>query len=313
MEKKKYLKLWKRKIIDLVYEARFKKYENRIRSSELSYYDAHDFIRNSLKSSKPFFTGRLGAVECWVCWNSVRAGFESTGHNKKMVRGATNNAGISQLGDEAFDRFSAIYLAALPYADLIGTWEVAGMFPLLWKYASPQTSYTERWCLEPWMAHRDNRAPWTSALAGKRVLVITPFAKSVAAQFNRRKDVKTISQILPDFELLTHVPPVTLAGWDNGKTWADNLQTLMNEVAQLEFDIAIIGCGSYGLPLGAFIKQTGRKAIHLGGVTQLFFGVRGKHWDEIASYADLIDDSWVRPAPEDRPPNAHTVDNGAYW
>jgi hypothetical protein len=275
----KLFKRWKREVIDNVYELRYRKYETIICRNSLSYLEAQDFIRDGLNSDKPFFAGRLGAVECRVCWNSARAGFASTGHNKKLIWRASNNAGISHLDDSALDRFSSIYLAALPYADLIGTWPVAGMFPLLWKYASPRTQYTERGCLEPWAAYREDRGSWTLGLTGKRVLVINPFSKTVAAQFARRQDIKTIRHILPDFELLTHRPPVTLGGWNNEKTWVGNLHALMNEVAQLQFDVAIIGCGAYGLPLGAFIKQLGRKAIHLGGVTQLLFGVRGKWWD----------------------------------
>ena len=46
------------------------------------------------------------------------------------------------------------------------------------------------------------------------------------------------------------------------------------------FDIAIIGCGAYGLPLAAKLKKEGRQAIHLAGVTQLMFGIKGKRWEE---------------------------------
>ena len=46
------------------------------------------------------------------------------------------------------------------------------------------------------------------------------------------------------------------------------------------FDVAIIGCGAYGMPLGAMLKDAGKTVIHLGGVTQILFGIKGKRWDE---------------------------------
>ena len=55
------------------------------------------------------------------------------------------------------------------------------------------------------------------------------------------------------------------------------------------FDVAIIGCGAYGMPLAAMLKQAGKQAIHLGGATQLLFGIKGKRWEEIKTIPHLID------------------------
>lgn len=45
---------------------------------------------------------------------------------------------------------------------------------------------------------------------------------------------------------------------------------------KINFDTAIIGCGAYGMPLAAQIKNAGRQAIHLGGAVQLLFGIKGE-------------------------------------
>ena len=34
------------------------------------------------------------------------------------------------------------------------------------------------------------------------------------------------------------------------------------------------------MPLAAFIKSIGKKAVHLGGSTQILFGIKGERWDE---------------------------------
>ena len=67
-------------------------------------------------------------------------------------------------------------------------------------------------------------------------------------------------------------------------TWFDALEWMEQEVDKREFDIAIIGCGAYGFNLAAHIKRKGKKAIHLGGATQLLFGITGKRWEENEDY-----------------------------
>jgi hypothetical protein len=84
-------------------------------------------------------------------------------------------------------------------------------------------------------------------------------------------------------------------------------------VAKRSFDVAIIGCGAYGLPLGAFVKQLGKKAVHLGGASQLLFGIRGKRWDDREPYLYLMDQSWIRPSLEERPSKPDLVEDACYW
>lgn len=40
-----------------------------------------------------------------------------------------------------------------------------------------------------------------------------------------------------------------------------------DKIKQIDFDVCIIGCGAYGLPLAAFVKRMGKQAIHLAGGT----------------------------------------------
>ena len=80
-----------------------------------------------------------------------------------------------------------------------------------------------------------------------------------------------------------------------------------------DFDVAIIGAGSYGLPLGRHIKRSGKQAIHRAGNTQLMFGIRGRRWEELSPYKALIDNSWVRPAESETPKGSDGVERGAYW
>jgi hypothetical protein len=233
------------------------------------------------------------------------------------MKEATFHAGIAAPDSRSLDRFASIYLASLPFADLIGMWReerVEGMNQLVDWLSDPGAAFTGSFRdLEPWAAHAAGAQPWTQALAGKTVLVVHPFVSSIQAQYERRRKIKTICDILPDFILTNIKPPVTFAGCEDASSWERNLQGLMGKVAREPFDVALIGCGAYGLPLGAFVKQLGRIAIHLGGATQLLFGIRGNRWDQRPKYVPFMDDSWVSPLKTERPPGADQVEQACYW
>jgi glycerol-3-phosphate dehydrogenase len=84
---------------------------------------------------------------------------------------------------------------------------------------------------------------------------------------------------------------------------------------EIDFDVAIIGCGAYGMPLASKLKNAGKQAIHLGGATQLLFGIKGNRWENgyPTKIATFFNDAWVRASAEETPQNAYTVERGCYW
>ena len=92
-------------------------------------------------------------------------------------------------------------------------------------------------------------------------------------------------------------------------SWEDGLDKLAAEVASNEFDVALIGAGAWSLPLGRRIKQMGKSAIHMGGETQLLFGIKGKRW---VNY-NIYNSAWVNADPEETPEDTNRVEDGCYW
>jgi hypothetical protein len=122
--------------------------------------------------------------------------------------------------------------------------------------------------------------------------------------------------MLPEFELKTLKAIQTLAGTPPTpgiKTWFDSYESMTAAVERIKFDVAIIGCGAYGFPLAAHVKRLGRKAIHLAGVTQLLFGIKGHRWDNQPFIAKLYNDSWVRASAQETPKVYKQLEDGAYW
>ena len=86
---------------------------------------------------------------------------------------------------------------------------------------------------------------------------------------------------------------------------------MIKELQIHEFDVCLIGCGAYGLPIAAAVKKMGKQAIHIGGSLQLLFKIKGKRWVNRVDYE--FDKSWISPLTEDIPSQASKVEDACYW
>lgn len=215
------------------------------------------------------------------------------------------------------NRFSERYLADIPEIDLLGSFNYAEKFMPL----RDDVINVHLECLYPFFVER----PWTRALKNKKVLVVHPFEKTIKSQYARRECIFDNSEILPSYELKTFKAVQSNAGNNVPfKDWFESLKWMEDEIAKIDFDICILGCGAYGLPLAATIKRMGKKAIHMGGGSQLLFGIKGKRWDNDAyhwknlpqldtNYSSLYNEYWVRPSQGEIPKDANKVEGACYW
>lgn len=164
--------------------------------------------------------------------------------------------------------------------------------------------------LEPY----DYAVPWSKSLAGKKVLVIHPFEKSIRSQYLLREKIWNNPDVLPEFDLKTIKAVQSIAGEKTPfRDWFEALEHMKAQMDAMDYDVAIIGCGAYGFHLAAHAKRTGHKAIHLGGATQILFGIRGKRWDDLPAVSKFYNENWVYPLPEETPKNNVQVEGGCYW
>jgi hypothetical protein len=175
----------------------------------------------------------------------------------------------------------------------------------------PDADFVELRAVEPYF----HQTPWSASLKGKTVLVVHPFEHSIRSQLtNNRQHIFSNSDVLPDFQLKTLKTVQSIGNAPNGfATWFDAYEYMCEKIAQIEFDIAIIGAGAYGLPLASFVKSLGKSVVHMGGATQILFGIKGRRWEEKADFANLFNEYWVRPSEEERPTHFRSVEDGCYW
>jgi hypothetical protein len=212
--------------------------------------------------------------------------------------------------DEMLERFAIFYIEQVKKIDAVGVWGfVPGETYLIQKYAASAQAYDPQ-ALEPYYF----KEPWSKALEGKKVLVIHPFSASIKKQYLKREKLFDNKDTLPNFELKTITAVQSIAG---NKTqfnnWFEALYSMQQQIDSMDFDVAIIGAGSYGLPLSAYVKEKGKIAIHIGGATQILFGIKGKRWDDHELISKLYNDYWVRPDMSELVPDAQKVEGGCYW
>lgn len=136
-------------------------------------------------------------------------------------------------------------------------------------------------------------------LPGKRVLVVSPFAESIELNFaNRMQFFKDFAY--PDFTLLTTNTPVTYSGLPPSyyphADWFETTEALIADVSAQDFDIALLSCGSYALPIGHHIEHVlKRRAIYVGGVLQLFFGIMGRRYQNKFFTDPINEDAFIFP------------------
>jgi hypothetical protein len=279
----------------------------------LSQEEGNNVIKNLLISPKPLMISRLGSGElhCLTyylcCRNNLKV--KKRPYNNRIRNNMWRNAGFYPADNDSLDAFSKLYITCINHIDIIGVW-----------FNFYENIICERFCSDAYLIplrsiepyYFDN--PWSKLLENKKVLVIHPFEQSIEAQYKKRKLLFSNTDVLPYFELITLKAVQSSAKTKPGfETWFDAYEHMCDEIKKIDFDIAIIGAGAYGLPLASFTKALGKKAIHMGGATQILFGIKGKRWDQHEVISKLYNEYWVRPLPSERPDQYHKIEKGCYW
>lgn len=293
------------------YASSVKRYANH---DVLSAEEINQVIYDRLISNEPFLAARFGSTELLnmrVYDFPVRGKYNINFHFNHLCEWS----GFFPNDYSLLKDFVELEKQSASEIDVMAIWFHAFEDYYIKKLMSPEVKCTYLLNFEPWSAPA---CPWSSALKGKKVLVIHPFTETIRSQYQKREKIFPGTDILPEFELKTLKAVQTLAGNkdDRFSTWFEALEWMYQEAMKIDFDIAIIGCGAYGMPLAAKVKKAGKQAIHLAGATQLLFGIRGKRWDTDPAFEYVrkwYNDDWIYPSEDDKPLNAKKVEGGCYW
>ncbi len=266
-------------------------------------------IRSELQKDKPSMIARFGSTELQALLYPLLPNFARFPLRKRVHHSIRDLSGFFPVSDQAIEKFSKLMFDDMKQLDVLGSWRIEELLVLK---NFPDAIRIELRGLEPYLSEN----PWTEHLENLRVLVVHPFNTTIERQYHENRtllfnDIK----MLPKFKSLQTIKAVQTAAGNKSEfnDWFEALDSMKSSIDSKDYDVAIIGCGAYGFPLAAHVKRMGKKAIHLGGATQILFGIKGRRWDDRPLISRLYNEHWVRPAPEDIPADANKVDNGAYW
>jgi len=156
---------------------------------------------------------------------------------------------------------------------------------------------------------------WTKGLSNKKVLVVHPFVETIRNQYKKKEKIWTGNHAnkLPDFELVLYKPIWSFHNERPHSSWEESFKYMVDEISNLDFDVAILSCSHFGLPLLSHIRNVMKKsAIYMGGETQILFGIKGTRWDERPNVTMFYNENWTRSIDE-IPNNFKKLDMGCYW
>lgn len=285
-----------------------KEFSNTILSKSVANKKIMEFIY----SGTPFFIGRIGSTELEIICNYIyftkRINNTNIPYTKNIIDMLCDWCGFFPADNMLIDSFCEMYLKKIKEADLL--W-------CMWQSEYENKLYKD-YCPGTQLSLYDDTGfplyeqnPWTNALKDKKVLVIHPFEKSIRINYKKKDKLFSNKNFMPDFELITLKAVQTLA--NNKKVpynnWFEALDSMKEQMLHIDFDVALIGAGAYGFPLGAYAKELGKQALHIGGMLQLYFGIRGKYYDQFNYHNEY----WTRPLDEERPEGFIKVEAGRYW
>lgn len=311
--------IWTLYAADYVMRNKFPLYKNKYcKRDYLSIKEGSNRITRYLEEGVPFMAGRIGLFEI-----AAMRMYEFKKSNKYdvVMNNIYNCAGFFPNDITLGNRFLDIMTESLKQTDILASNAQLCENYFINEYMAKESVVTDK--IDLFDVCRDEIS-WSKALKGKKVLVVTPFTESVMQQYKKRELLFPGNEdLLPEFELLTYKSLMTVGDMKDSRfdTWFEALEFMKKEILDIKFDVAILGCGAYGFPLAAAVKESGRSAIHMGGALQILFGIMGKRWDgtrqggEVSIRSDIAkyyNDNWTYPI-EDRPEGADKVEYGPYW
>jgi len=276
------------------------------------------WIQQYVVQDSPFAVVRFGLFEYMLCYqflekqNGLRRSYSAFIRQHICL-----DAGLFPAEDVALDEYAALTLSQLNTVDVLAYWRdipEACAFSNFYQKDVRHINVEDLYPFPFW--HSENLPDWQLSLKGKRVLVVSAFTETIQKQYAKRGQLwVNCLKILPDFELVLYRAVQTNGGLQDKRfpSWREALAFMTREILRLNFDLALISCGAYGMPLVLSLKQHGRKAIQWGGCFQLWFGILGRRWSTDPEVLKYVNKAWVYPSARETPPLSERVNGACYW
>jgi len=302
---------------------------NRAGPPILSQSDGAKIITHYINKRSPFTAGKLGTSELNALWFYVsnRHRIIKPSYPQIVMKHMTINAGLFPATNEALDAWADHMLKhVLPNMTILAEWTKTSQERLILNMVSPYSVRIPLRSLEPYY-ESDTSIRWTYNIPeSSTIAIISPFAHTIKQQWIHRNRIWPSNNMWPTN--LTIVPiqcgysPALQPNSKSPNAWSIDIQnagwqaavhSMVAAAADSGSTLAVVGAGCISLPIVAGLKEKGIAAIHMGGATQILFGIKGQRWISHEFISSLFNDAWVFPCADEIPDEAQRVEEACYW
>jgi len=273
----------------------------------------YDFVTGNLRlltllnnTKAPFVIPRVAGIEN----NTAYAGHLDRPVSQQLSKVMKRNAGIHLPSMTSVRAYAAAYLLPFQQCKVYASWEP-------WSHYTPHIKESQEFLQDIYKKPQLGafvfdifhyiHEPWTHGLRGKRLLIVSPFVDQMRLQPQAYRNA-----LFPECTFQYVKPPQT-HGTEPSRPWNEEFADFCTAVDAIDFDVALCSCGGYGNPLCGHIYSTGRSAIYVGGVLQMYFGIYGNRWlqerPEMVSMHRTL--TWMRPT--EKPKGFDEIEGSCYW
>lgn len=144
-------------------------------------------------------------------------------------------------------------------------------------------------------------------LENKNVIVISPFSELIEYQYKNN-----IHKIFPKFprfkKLQTYKIPYTFLNYGPDNNFFETLNCIQNDISKIDFDIALLSCGTYATFLIDYIDRIlNLDAFYMGRGCNAMFGIDpNKNENQYPLWITKIPDHLIYS-------RANEIEDGIYW
>jgi len=276
--------------------------------------ESNELMKNLIDKNEPFFISRLGGPIGIMTWYYK----ENIQIPRHVIIQSQTNDGIYCNNMNDLMKFADIYANSIKNSTYLACFTNICNKTQDYFLKTYSLKALHSRVLEPFYSILENNKPWTHKLVDKTILVINPLTDSMKKQLDNNFQMFKDKKIFLDGQKFIFYKCFNTAA--NNRThndWYETYQVMCNDIKDLDFDIALLGCGGYGLPLCDFIyKKMKKSAIYVGGGLQLLFGVMGNRWENNPMWKKIISENgskFIKPSGDEIIKNSNMIENSCYW
>jgi len=286
--------------------------------------ELRSYLEDKIKNNTNFILPRISGIEnnfayLGVCIANNKLTKEEYNYINNVIKSMKNNAGIKLTSIKSILKYSELYLDAFKLCDAYFDWDKTGNYiqhiALSHDFITTNFNKNKFWALSLDIFYNIHNNPWTQALNGKRLLIISPFIESMKSKLNILPEVYGVD-LFPNCEFIFLKPPQTHAAMPS-EEFDIELERFIEEIKKIkdDFDIALCSCGGYANLVCAEIFKMNKSAIYVGGVLQMFFGIYGNRWltEKPEILRIYMNKHWSRPSENEKPEGHTNIEKGCYW